>query len=126
MDTIREHGRPQGCSAAALSGAVASPSHPVPSAMSRSRYLSALGALFALFSSARVLAYLPTIWAVITTGDSSQHSLWTWFTFFGGNATMAVWLWENNGRRCNRAIAASGGNALMCLAIISVIAWMRL
>jgi hypothetical protein len=82
--------------------------------------------LFTLFSSARVLAYLPTIWAVMSTGDSSQHSLWTWFTFFGGNATMAVWLWENNGRRRNAAIVASSGNALMCLAIIAVIAWMRL
>ncbi len=126
MDTIRELGRPQACSAAALSGAVASSSYPVPSALARSRYLAALGALFALFSAARVLAYLPTIWAVMATGDSSQHSLWTWFMFFGGNATMAVWLWENNGRRCNGAIAASGGNALMCLSIIAVIAWMRL
>lgn len=47
-------------------------------------------------------------------------------TFFGGNATMAVWLWEQNGRRCNAAIAASVGNALMCLGIIAVIAWTRL
>jgi len=101
------------------------PQAPALPARRRARYLVVLGALFALFSSARVIAYLPTIWAVLASGDSSQHSLWTWFTFFGGNATMVVWLWENNGRRGNAAIAASGGNALMCLAIIAVIAWTR-
>jgi hypothetical protein len=96
------------------------------SAMARSRYLAALGTMFALFNSARVLAYLPTIWAVVASGDSSQHSLLTWFTFLGGNSTMAAWLWEHNGRRCNAAIAASGGNALMCLAIIVAVTWTRL
>jgi hypothetical protein len=126
MDTIRGLGRPQACAATTLGGVLAHPSRAKPPAIARSRYLAALGALFALFNSARVLAYVPTIWAVMATGDSSQHSLWTWFTFFGGNATMAVWLWENNGRRCNGAIAASGGNALMCLGIIAVIACTRL
>lgn len=96
------------------------------SMVTRSRYLAVLEAMFTLFSSARVMAYLPTIWAVVTTGDSGQHSLWTWLTFLGGNVTMAVWLWENNARRCNAAVAASGSNALMCLAIVAVIAWTRL
>lgn len=95
-------------------------------ANTRSRYLAALGALFTLFSSARVLAYLPTIWAVLASGDSSQHSLFTWLTFFGGNSTMAAWLWEHSGRRFNTAIAASGGNALMCLVMIAVVSWSRL
>jgi len=62
----------------------------------------------------------------LASGDSSQHSLLTWFTFFGGNSTMAAWLWEQNGRRCNAAIAASGGNALMCVVIIAVVTWTRL
>lgn len=125
MDTIRGSARPQVCAAATIStSGTRIPSQPL--AITRTPYLAALEALFTLFSSARVLAYLPTIWAVMSTGDSSQHSLWTWLTFFGGNATMAVWLWENNGRHCNAAIAASGGNALMCLAIIAVIAWTRL
>lgn len=126
MDTIRGPGTPQAYAAAVASGVVARPLHAERPVIARSRYIKALGALFALFSSARVLAYLPTIWAVMATGDSSQHSLWTWFTFFGGNVTMAVWLWESNGRRCNAAIAASGGNGLMCLAIIAVIAWTRM
>ena len=125
MDTIQGSARPPACAAAAMSTRVTGATAE-PTAITRSRYLATLGALFTLFSSARVLAYLPTIWAVMSTGDSSQHSLWTWFTFFGGNATMAVWLWENNGRRRNAAIVASSGNALMCLAIIAVIAWMRL
>ena len=126
MDTIRPIGNSQAGAAAAIPGVVASRAHARLQAPAHSRYLASLGALFALFNAARVLAYLPTICAVIATGDSSQHSLWTWLTFFGGNATMAVWLWENNGRRCNAAIAASGGNALMCLAITAVIAWTRL
>lgn len=125
MDTIQGSARPPACAAAAISTLVARVASQ-PSAATRSRYLTTLGALFTLFSSARLLAYLPTIWAVMSTGDSSQHSLWTWFTFFGGNATMAVWLWENNGRRCNGATVASSGNALMCLAIIAAIALTRL
>ncbi|WP_201494542.1 hypothetical protein [Rubrivivax sp. A210] len=95
-------------------------------AISRDLYLSLLGSLFGVFNTARVLAYLPTIWAVAASGDSSQHSLWTWLTFLGGNATMAAWLWEQNGRRGNRAIAVSACNAAMCLGIVSVIAWTRL
>lgn len=125
MDTIRRTAGPQACTASTTNGMVSRvPSQ--PSAIARSRYLAALGALFTLFSSARVLAYLPTIWAVLASGDSSQHSLLTWFTFFGGNSTMAAWLWEQNGRRCSAAIAASGGNALMCVVIIAVVTWTRL
>ncbi|MCA0240882.1 MAG: hypothetical protein LCI02_08455 [Proteobacteria bacterium] len=97
----------------------------MPSEPRRATYLALLGALFALFSSVRVLAYVPTVWAVAASGDSSQHSLWTWFTFLGGNATMALWLWEHNGRRSNRAIAVSAANALMCAAIVAVIVWTR-
>lgn len=125
MKTIQGSGPPQARAAAIVS----TPAARAPSraqTITHSRYLTALGALFAFFSSARVLAYLPTIWAVVASGDSSQHSLVTWLTFFGGNSTMAVWLWEHNGRRCNAAIAASGGNSLMCLAIIAVVIWTRL
>ncbi|MGJ7487071.1 hypothetical protein ACSFA2_17550 [Variovorax sp. LT2P21] len=125
METLQETANPHACSSPPRHSVVDQVSTQPP-AIVQSRYLAALGALFALFSSARVLAYLPTIWAVLASGDSSQHSLLTWFTFFGGNATMAVWLWEQNARRCNAAIAASGGNALMCLAIIAVVTWTRL
>lgn len=126
MDTIRLLGRSQSGASAAVIAVVAHPSRAGSPETAHSMYLAALGAAFALFNSARVLAYLPTMWAVMATGDSSQHSLWAWFTLLGGNATMAVWLWENNGRRCNAAIAASVGNSLMCLAIVVVIAWTRL
>jgi len=92
----------------------------------RDSYLAVLGGAFALFNAIRVFAYLPTILAVVQSGDSSQHSLWTWLSFLGGNTTMALWLWEQNGRRCNRAIAVNAGNAAMCLAIVAVIVWTRL
>lgn len=78
-------------------------------------YLSVLTWVFTLFNSVRVLAYLPTLWAILTSGDSSQHSLLTWGTWVGANATMAAWLYEQNGRRVNRAIAVNICNALMCL-----------
>jgi len=79
-------------------------------------YLAALTWLFTLFNSVRVLAYLPTLLAIFTSGDSSQHSLLTWVTWVGANATMAAWLYEHNGRRLNRAIAVNACNSLMCLA----------
>lgn len=81
-----------------------------------STYLAVLTWLFTLFNSVRVLAYLPTLLAIFSSGDSSQHSLLTWVTWVGANATMAAWLFEHNGRRLNRAIAVSGCNSLMCLA----------
>lgn len=64
--------------------------------------------------------------AVLASGDSNQHSLWTWLTFLGSNATMAAWLWEHDGRHWNRAIVTSAGNSLMCAAIVAVIVWTRL
>jgi hypothetical protein len=77
--------------------------------------LSVLTWFFTLFNSVRVLAYLPTLWAIFTSGDSSQHSLLTWVTWVGANATMAAWLHEHNGRRANRAMAVNVCNTLMCL-----------
>lgn len=76
---------------------------------------------FTLFNSLRMLAYLPTTWAIYTTGDSSQHSLWTWCTWLGANATMAAWLHEHNGRRFDKAVLVNIGNATMCLATVLVI-----
>lgn len=87
----------------------------------RSRYLRLLGWLFALFSTVRLAAYLPTIAAIVRSGDSAQHSLWTWLTWVGANATMAAWLYEHNGQRINRAVAVHLGNAAMCLASVIVI-----
>jgi len=91
----------------------------------RQRYLTALGYLFAFFSTVRVLAYLPTLWAVVQSGDSSQHSLVTWFTWAGANLTMAAWLYEQQGQRWNRAVAVNLVNATMCTATFVVICAMR-
>jgi len=79
-------------------------------------YLRLLTWSFTIFNSIRVAAYLPTMWAIATSGNSSQHSLWTWLTWLGANATMAAWLYEHNGRRMNRVVAVNMGNASMCLA----------
>lgn len=96
----------------------------VPSASSS--YLAVLTWLFTLFNSMRVFAYLPTLLAIFTSGDSSQHSLLTWVTWVGANSTMAVWLYEHNGRRLNRAIAVNACNSLMCLATSILIVVYRL
>ncbi len=89
-------------------------------------YRTLLGWAFALFSSVRVLTYLPTLWAIHASADSSQYSLWTWLTWTCSNATMAAWLYENEGRRCNAAIAVCIGNSTMCLFTSALIAFYRL
>ena len=79
-----------------------------------------LGAEIALRRS-----YLPTLWAIWIRGDSSQHSLWTWCTWFGANVTMALWLRERNGGRFCRAAAVNLGNAAMCGITLVLIVWFR-
>lgn len=103
--------------------APSAPAHRVDVA---SLYLNVLTGLFTLFSSVRVLTYLPAIAAIVASGDSSQHSLWTWGTWLGSNLTMAVWLWEQNGRHASRAIWANLCNAAMCALTVAVIAANRL
>jgi len=91
----------------------------------RERYLAVLGWAFTLFNSVRVVAYLPTVWAIFQSGDSSQHSLWTWCTWLGANLTMALWLRERNGGRFCRAAAVNLGNASMCSLTLGLILWFR-
>jgi hypothetical protein len=91
----------------------------------RSLYLEVLALAFALFNSARLVSYLPTLWAIQASGESSQHSLWTWCCWFGANLTMAAWVHEHNGHRIDRVVALNAGNALMCGATIALIACYR-
>ncbi len=105
--------------AAAMSTTTTAPA-PAPLPL-RSTYLQALTWLFTVFNSVRVLAYLPTLWAIFDSGDSAQHSLWTWLTWVGANATMAAWLYEQNGRRVHRAVVVNACNTLMCLATCALI-----
>lgn len=91
----------------------------------RASYLTLLTWAFTLFSSARVVSYLPTLWAICASGDSSQHSLWTWGLWLGSNLTMALWLHEQHGQRWTRAALVSALNAAMCAATFTVIAVYR-
>ena len=104
----------------AIRSAVAPVAH--PAARSRTVYLAVLTWAFTLFNAVRMLAYLPTVWAIHASGDSSQHSLWTWFTWLGANVTMAAWLYEQNGQRLSRAVAVNLGNATMCATTVALIA----
>jgi len=94
--------------------------------LGRQRYVTTLGYLFAFFSTVRVFAYLPTLWAVVYSGDSSQHSLLTWFTWAGANLTMAAWLYEQQGQRWNRAVTVNLVNATMCIATFVAIWALRM
>jgi len=90
------------------------------------RYVRALGWLFVAFNFARVLTYLPSIWLVHASGDSSQHSAVTWMTWVGANLTMLAWLYEQNGRRIDRSVLATGVNTAMCISMLAVILWVRI
>jgi hypothetical protein len=103
---------------APFAAATATAAAPVP----RRVYHAVLTWAFTLFNSLRVLAYLPTMWAIQTSGDAAQHSLWTWCTWLGANATMAAWLYERNGGRVDKAVAVNAGNAAMCLLTVLLIA----
>ncbi|MCE2947193.1 MAG: hypothetical protein ACK515_05520 [bacterium] len=91
----------------------------------RRTYLVVLGWSFTLFNSARIIAYLPTMWAIHVSGDAGQHSLWTWLIWFGSHLTMAAWLHEQGGQRLGRASMVSLCNALMCAAIAMLVGWYR-
>lgn len=92
----------------------------------RRYYLRVLAWTFALFSSIRMLAYVPTLWSIHHSADSSQHSLLTWLTWIGANLSMAGWLYEQAGQRVDRAVAVNLGNATMCAAACVLIVWYRL
>jgi len=118
--------------AATSVAAVAAPTSALPSAPPSSRssarssaYFRLLGMAFALFGTLRLVSYLPTLLAIHASGDSSQHSLWTWGIWLGSNFTMAVWLYEEDGRRMNRAIGLSLCNAAMCAAAVVLIVFYR-
>lgn len=96
-----------------------------PAAPSRGRYLTLLGWAFTLFNSVRVFAYLPTMWTLVQSGNSSQHSVWTWFTWFGANLTMALWLRERNGGRFDKAASVNLCNASMCGIMLVLILCLR-
>ncbi len=88
----------------------------------RQVYLLVLTWAFTLFNALRSLSYLPTLWAIHASGDSSQHSLWTWCTWLGANITMAAWLYEQGGQRLGRAALVNIVNALMCASTVALIA----
>lgn len=108
---------------------MSAPASPSPAALrglpQQSLYLSVLTWSFTLFNSVRVLAYLPTIWAIYTSGESQQHSWFTWLTWAGANATMALWLYEQNARRLTRAVAVNACNSVMCCATLVLILALR-
>lgn len=92
----------------------------------RALYLTVLTWTFTAFNSIRVLGYLPTVFAIMANGDSSQHSVLTWITWLGANGTMAAWLYEQNGQRFSKAVMVNIGNTTMCLITTVVIVWYRI
>jgi len=107
-------------------GTGASTCLPPPPPIARQTYVAILTWSFTLFSSLRAVSYFPTIWAIYVSGDSSQHSLWTWCIWLGANLTMAAWLYEQNGRCLSRAVVVNLGNSTMCVATAVLIAVYRI
>lgn len=99
---------------------------PGPPSPGRTLYLRVVTWSFAFFNSIRVLAYLPTLWTLAHSADSSQQSLWTWCTWFFAHVTMSLWLIERNGSRLDRAALISICNATMCMAVIVLVVVKRL
>jgi hypothetical protein len=97
-----------------------------PSQARSGLYLRVLIWSFTLCNTARVISYVPTMFAIQVNWDSSQHSLWTWCTWLGANITMAAWLYEKEGRRLTAATLVSIGNAAMCAATLTLIVSVRL
>src|SRR6185436_12845105 len=120
----RRHGPPH-IGAAQLAHAVMSTAR-LSSTRPSTMYLSVLTWSFTLFNSIRVLSYVPTMWAIHLSRDSSQHSLWTWLAWLGANATMAAWLYEHNGKQFDRAVTVNVGNAAMCLFTVLLIVAYRI
>jgi hypothetical protein len=58
---------------------------------------------FILLSSTRQLTYLPTLWAIHSNANSSQHSLLTGYVRVGSNLLMAARVYVHNGRLLNQA-----------------------
>ena len=102
------------------------PSSTAPSAPRwRAWYLRGLTWAFMVLTTARLLAYTPTVLAILQTRDSRQHSLWTWLIWVGANLTMALWMYENNGHQMDKAIGVWLANAVACGATAAVIVWFR-
>jgi hypothetical protein len=125
--TAVEAGKQRGSSiSAANEGGDLASDRPGRDVVRRGLYVHVLGWAFAIFNATRTASYFPTLWAIYASGESSQHSLFTWITWLGANVTMAAWLYENNGRRFNAAIAVNIGNAVMCLVTTILIVTFRL
>jgi len=102
----------------------ARPSPPGATPCWRAVYRTALKWSFSLFNAARLLTYLPTIWAINQSANSDQHSLLTWSAWAGANLTMALWLRERSAR-LDRASVINFGNAAMCVVTCVVILYHR-
>ena len=84
----------------------------------------AIGAAFSLFSSLRIVAYLPMLWAIAMSSDSSQHSLLTWLLWLGSNLSTALWL-HDRGTGVRGAVLVSLSNTVMCAVAVTLILALR-
>ena len=98
---------------------------PRPARFRREHYLLLLGWAFAFFNSLRLVSYLPTLALIVEQQNSNQHSLLTWLTLACANVTMAMWVYEHNGRRFERLVIINAMNTVMCLLTAGVIAAYR-
>lgn len=110
-----------------MNTATTAPSSPAPAPQrTHGTYLRALTWLFTVFNSVRVLAYLPTLVGHLRQRRQQPAFPVDLADLGGANATMAAWLYEQNGRRVHRAVVVNACNTRMCLATCALIVAYRL
>jgi hypothetical protein len=88
----------------------------------RSAYGQCLLGAFALLNALRIVSYLPTFWAIQASGDSSQHSLWTWSVWAASNLVTGLWHLECRGRAWDITALVLMVNAALCGGVMVLVA----
>jgi hypothetical protein len=85
-------------------------------------YATVLSWAFLATNSLRVFAYLPTIKKLLRHDVTADcQSQLTWLLWSSSNVTLALHLFELNGRQVNQMILVASANALMCCACLYLV-----
>ena len=95
------------------------------SSWDRKTYIAALNRFATLTGGIRALTYVPTIFTLMASANSNQHSLWTWFSWILASGTMSLLLYERNDRKVDSVILIQLTNTFMCVVTTAVVLWYR-
>lgn len=77
------------------------------------------------FGAIRILTYVPTIGTLVASRNSDQYSVATWMLWILSNFTLAMSIYEYNGKKLNSLVLMNLGNTAMCLVTSLVIIYYR-